>query len=822
MVATNAELSPSYIRQLISLKKKPIREIFIWDREALSQRINAQPWLKYQFFGNPQFPLFVPASDYFPELEPDLLKETLGRSSEIERTLNQTLEDHSKVVVLHGPGGFGKSHFLREVGRMVVSADTPWQPWFVRPGFRDPKTAIQDEIVSGRKYIFFLDNAEKHPDVLESLTAYVKSYSKTCRLVIGVRSAGLNVVNEILKRYNFYPTPSIELPELTQEQQIKLLLNSGDGRPIEHPERIVKALSGIPYLIVNAGRQITKNQMDAAAMNDIRKRLAEDFIDECTLAVSNLATANETRDLIIELSTIIPLNKKDEKAMATIASVLKIDRAKLGCMLARLEERKLLRVIGNAFRFRADMLGDLCLYDRTTSLDANDFVRRSLERWLETKPEKVITNLAAASGGDGEAAPRKIIQELVRQWTEDSNRTHIYEQQSRLKVLSPAFYLAPDHILDLISAYANSSPTLPEELNQLLDRAVPLNMDDYGPLLVIIGELPGYAARVAPVALNLISKNLGGTYDNYRPTGLFSSLVDPLKHSSEDIKEVVDYLYEASLQEEASPYFATEAFLACAHELLAGSHEYTESYQDTLTFGQRVVRPIAPVLEYRNFTLERLLKLLHHPQTGTRKRVVETLQQHGSIHPSISRQVPLEERIAEERRLILASLANLLKTESDITVLSSIESLLINWWAMEREDEFIAGLLEIYDSRRSALYTAYRSYIAPDEVIEDFKAIKQKAPQKGKWNWWVDNGTKERQVEDFVPLARAILSTHPSPEKLVEFLDLLEHLIAPLNTWRDSPIIEAISILNRDFCKDLRNRGRTLAKGPGTVQGGNR
>ena len=104
--------------------------------------------------------MFVPISQYFPQEEPELLSGNIGRSTEIEGALAQILDGQSSISIIHGPGVFGKSHFLRELGKKL-SCDVPeWQPWFVRPGIRDCRQAIKDEIVSGRKYIIFLDNAE--------------------------------------------------------------------------------------------------------------------------------------------------------------------------------------------------------------------------------------------------------------------------------------------------------------------------------------------------------------------------------------------------------------------------------------------------------------------------------------------------------------------------------------------------------------------------------------------------------------------------------------------------------------------------------------
>ena len=601
LIATNAELSVPYITQLASLRRGKIKRIFVWDRERLSQGIEKQPWLRHKFFGNPQAPLFVPISEYFPQIEPDLLPGIIGRTLQIDQLLLRLLKEDSKVIIVHAPGGFGKSHFLREVGMKVGLEDGEWQSWFARPGFRDCKDAMQHELISGRKYVLFLDDAERFREDLECLVSYAKSFSKTCRLVIAVRSAGLHVVDEVLKRRKVDPSLSIELVELPLEQQVELLLQTAKKK-IEIPERIVKALGGVPYLIVNAGRQISNTSIEPTSAKDIRKKLADDFIDECKLALSDLLDPPKVTDLIVELAVVVPLKRNDEKTRKAIASLLQVDDRILNNCLNQLEQRKLFRVIGNALRFRADMLGDLVLSSRASGSDADEFVKSCLERWLETKPENVITNLAAAARGDHEGAPHRVIQQLIREWIIEADKTPTYEQRSRLKVLQPAVYLAPEHALDLISAYANSSPDASDEISKLIGPTLPPNMDDYGPLLVNIVRIPGYPVRVVRVILALMKKNLSGMYQNYKPEGLISSLVDPFTHSIEDIKNVVDHLYKTSLEERSESY-GMEAFLAAATTLLGARHEDTGSYEEPFTFGQRAIPAVPPDLEYRQFSL---------------------------------------------------------------------------------------------------------------------------------------------------------------------------------------------------------------------------
>ena len=579
-------------------------------------------------------------------------------------------------------------------------------------------------------------------DVLVDLVPHVKSYSNDRRLVIGTRSAGLHVVDEVLRRYRVFANPPIALKELTEEQQIDLLLQSASERTIQHPDRIVKALAGLPFLIVNAGRQLAAKNSAVGSL-ELRKRIVDDFLDECKLATSDLIDPQQAVELIVELSVIIPFDKNDHKAKSVLASILKLDEKVVSNCLERLEVRKVLKLIGNSYRFRSDMLGDLCLYNRTIKTDGEEYIRKCLERWLEINARKVITNIAAAAPGEQEGAPHRVIQRLVRQWIKESDETPLYERRSRLELLRSAIQLAPDATLDLMNAYANSEPATMDEISRVIGPLPPLNMDDYGPLLTSIGDLTGYAVRTIPILMELARRNLGGIYGDYSAGGVVKSLVNPFSHSVKDIKDVVEYLHNLALDENAA-FYVTEIFLEASKALLAGSHDYSDSYEDQVTFGWRVLPAIEPVLEFRKFTLDRLLGLLKHPQKETRFLVVTALKDHGETHPSVS-VLPLQREIEKEREYILGAINEFLRKEPDIKVLSALETLLLTWWALERENNLVPQLLEQFDNKRTSLYTAYRYYTAPGEVIYSFQKLLSNAPKSRRWSWWVSDKTDRRK-----------------------------------------------------------------------------
>ena len=112
IITTNAQLRDEHVAQLERLKGRKLKSLQIWHNEKLTLKLQSHPFLCHHYFGNAQFPAFVPPPFYFPIYEDMLLKVRLvGRKHEVSEFSRRILTDKSSITVLHAPGGYGKSHF---------------------------------------------------------------------------------------------------------------------------------------------------------------------------------------------------------------------------------------------------------------------------------------------------------------------------------------------------------------------------------------------------------------------------------------------------------------------------------------------------------------------------------------------------------------------------------------------------------------------------------------------------------------------------------------------------------------------------------------
>jgi len=205
IITTNAQLREEHVTQLEKLKGRNTKTLQIWHNEKLTLKLQTHPFLCHYYFGNAQFPAFVPSPIYFQTYEDMLLKTALvGRKDELNEFSKHILSNQSTIAVLHAPGGYGKSHFLRTTAALFDKRRKA-QILFVRPSLRNLQDAFQDELVAGRSYVLFLDDADRFPVETQSLIALARTNQKI-KAVLACRTAGLSLVSVRPKTPFFWET----------------------------------------------------------------------------------------------------------------------------------------------------------------------------------------------------------------------------------------------------------------------------------------------------------------------------------------------------------------------------------------------------------------------------------------------------------------------------------------------------------------------------------------------------------------------------------------------------------------------------------------
>jgi len=407
-----------------------------------------------------------------------------------------------------------------------------------------------------------------------------------------------------------------------------------------------------------------------------------------------------------------------------------------------------------------------------------------------------------------------IIYTLKLRWISETDNTPGYERTERLNLLSKITRLMPEESLNLLYAYLNSKPPLSKDpLIKAFGEMNP-NLDDYGPAVIELIRIPGIRREVIELLRDLERRNIQGTYYNYKPKALMRECVSPLYNRRDLIKETLDIL-STWLENDISS-FEIGLISEAISEMLAGTHEYTRFVIGRMEFGEMASLDVPEVLKLRDNALSLLKQMLEHPSPEVKLAGIQIAEdigrRWGGKNPE--KKLPLSHRIAKDREEIVDVIGNLISAEGDFKILNGIETLFLRWWAQKVPGtNKVADYLR--DFPRSPEYIACRLFVSSDSVIENFEEIKNQAPKKDKWKWFVDKfmyKTFYLKPEDLQPLVENLNGKYSDCHQILKFLRSLNEKISPPNL--NPPLVTCWAKLNPDAFLSIRRDDRLWGQVP--------
>jgi len=427
-IATNAELKTEHILELENLNEKEVKNLKIWHRENLTMRIEKQPWLRCYFFGYPQHPLLVPCTEYFSEVEPYLASFPSIKTDDFEKyitNIKQFISSNNKILLIHSPGGYGKSHLLREIAENAYQIDSTRQTWLVNAGHREVIDAIQDEFFRKQKYLLIFDDVDRYTESIKPLLNFLRKGDADIKLILSLRSSGIYLLQRLLEETKCSEiTEKIKIAEWKKEDLIKLLRATAGKSKVKDEESIATYYPN-PYIIVWIG-----SQLKGKAISDISK-LKEKFVGDINYEVRQClkdVVDKEIEKFIFVLTCIIPFNIKDIELLNKIGNEFSLDFESLTKAISRLIEAGVLRKIGRTVRFNPDMKGDIYLQYKLKDFD-REFLKDFILKWISIYPENIFTNIGSASRYGESNIVKKILSEILDKWIEDVDKTSLFRKE---------------------------------------------------------------------------------------------------------------------------------------------------------------------------------------------------------------------------------------------------------------------------------------------------------------------------------------------------------------------------------------------------------
>ena len=818
-IATNAELTIPQVTNLQALNHGEVTTLRVWHREELTQRIERQPWVRYLFFGDPQYPAFVPWNTYFDAVEKHLLPdsgiEITGFRLCLTRAEDFVRSSDSAILLIHGPAGYGKSHLLREIARRAHRVDGERQVWMVRPGQRPMDQALQDELVAGRKFLLLLDDGDRFLDDVRTLVSFCRHQGQSTKMVLVSSAAGIQAIRDILLELRCEQlSEELAVERWSRDDLVQLLRISSAQESVQDEQAIAATLAN-PFLIVWVGRRIRSDS--SIDLGDLKSTFINQLNHDARQCLSKTLNGDQVRHFMVDLATMVPFPRDHDVVRRTLAERYGFSDRTLVRVLDKLECAGVLTQTGRIVRFDPQVWGELYLaFELEAARDA-DKVESLLQTWMLVCGPSALTNLCAAGRHVDLPHVATALSRIVQGWTLSAQQTPPRERTARLSALVQLSRLIPEDCVDLVHAY------LDEDRRQLGDAgngaratgASWLSPDDYGPALSELVSIPSIRSDVVSSIEKLAALPGTAMYHNYRPEFLARRCVSPIYNSPALVDNTLDTL--ASWVD--SPDGVRIKLLSAAlSEVLAAAHEYSRSYGDRVELGVKVLKESPEILQTRDKALGILEAMLMHVSQEVKVAGIDVAADLGQA--SMARvsdvELSLSGRIAEERERLVAAIGGLVGTTAEFELLNAIENLFLDWWAMERAgtEDVAKHLVEF---PRTPEYLVFRHYVSPEHAVMDFRSLAAQAPVDGRWPWFVDNvrmRPSHWRPEDFACLVGVLAIEFPSETEVVGLLNDLESHISAHSVWAQPPIVRCWVGESADVFARMRRDGRLWPRVP--------
>ncbi len=795
-IATNAKLGKNEVdkvRELENLNNGEVRTLRVWHRENLTMRIERQPFIRHYFFDDPQYPAFVPWNIFFrsERFLIDVPNDKIIKfQKEFERVKNFVLQYKSNVLVIHAPGGHGKSHLLKEIAKNIHPIDKERQCWLGRLGFRDIKDALQDEIIniSDRKYLFIIDDGDRYLKDVKPLISFARNQGDTVKIILATRTAGIDLIRQIIREFKCEEmVEEMIVSSWTKEELTQLLQIAAEKEKVDDEDIIVTQYPN-PFILVWIGKHIKGEE--TFSIDQLKQKMTSSIEVDTEKTLTDFSFSKRTiSEFLLNLASVVPISR-DDRFVDVMNNHLNIGKPEIKESINKLIEVGVLREVGKSIRFNPDMTGDLYLAFMLESLSESE-INDLLERWIGSYPKKLFINLASTPKYGDLRNVQAIMKKLVRSWINESDKTFNEIRKHRLSLVSKITHFAPEEALDLIYSYLETkAPPTEDPIIKHLSVDTEPDLDNYGPVIENLMGIRVIGEKIALLLKNIHKKNLEGRYDNYKPKSLIGELVSPVHRNPEYIKEV---LIEFSnwLNDTDVGRVEGELIGEAVSEVLAGSHEFTRSFSGTIELRERGLKDMPIVHELRDVAFDLLKQLIVHSKLEIKISGIKSAEKIGStwMRKVAEEELPLAKRIAKDRSEIVKVFENHINAETQFALLNEVENLLITWWAQD-----IPGTKKAVELLRkfphSPEYLIYRYFVSPDYVIEDFAEVENRAPEKNKWKWLVDNffhtglDLTQKKIH---PLVEKLNKRYKTPTEATNFLTFLEKEIAYHNPWARPP-----------------------------------
>ena len=485
---------------------------------------------------------FISPEEYFDEFKKEELHQHVD-SPNFTDYLDQIkdfLSSDARLLLIHSLTGYGKSHLLKEASKSVDEIAKNRITLFLKSNPFNIDKELNKEVT----YLIIVDNVDINSEEVKELLSYCKN--KDIKIILTFRTCELN---EVMDKINGLKHKKIKIE--WHENDLIYLLRNIRNRNVINDEAIVLEYSN-PYLLFTKLDAVNLPNFDMNKFDILIENLDND-IKACLKSFNY--TYEEKENLIINILCITPFPENNDEILNVLKIQTNFKENEIKIMIDNLLKSGLLKIVNHSIRFNSDYLGYLYLFYKIRDYSYQEIsnlingLKFSSNLWYYF-PKNIYKNLAMASKIINiflENEPKNNIHslkpffsyEVVNKWIDEEENTNGRGRKERIEYLREFCQIIPKRCIDLLNTYLDSDTPVSTEhhLNYKL------NTDDFGPIITQLVELSANEEEIIEIIVKMESKEMNGTYGNYRPNELIKYLVSPFeKNDEKSILKVLNIL----------------------------------------------------------------------------------------------------------------------------------------------------------------------------------------------------------------------------------------------------------------------------------------
>lgn len=398
----------------------------------------------------------------------------VGRTSELQHLDSFVESKRSRVLLLVGPGGIGKSRLLYEWGRGFNGA----HPGITLRFLSGTCTELSAELdTEAKPLILVLDDAHRFDDVRRSLFPEI-ARRKDIKIVLALRPGPTARIRLELADAGFDVSREIDEPRSLERLNLEDALDLADkalGPKLAHLHRLqLRNLSkDCPLLAVLGAYLLQRNELTAASLDNAREfqTYVFDALLRDAARIEDRFGPSPTRDLLELIALLSPVqNNHDflERASRFIGGAIAAHH--VSAMLKDLEAAGLLLVSNIGVRIAPDLLSDHLAYTACyTKGQTRGFAEKVLAHFPADLFPKMLQHLSEAEWRASQAsdAADSVVEPLWKWFVRRFEQSCFLDRASQIAQWANIAHFQPRRTIQLANL-ALGCETAPEPENEFV------------------------------------------------------------------------------------------------------------------------------------------------------------------------------------------------------------------------------------------------------------------------------------------------------------------------------------------------------------------